>query len=59
MIVIKSGIGTCPECVGHQRVRYHLLQPIVGDPARLDRLWLCPLSHRERHVDLSPERDVG
>jgi hypothetical protein len=59
MVVIKSGIAACPECAGHQQYRYHIIQPIIGDPERLDRLWLCPLSHRERHVDLSPERDAG
>jgi hypothetical protein len=59
VVVLKTGVGCCSECGDQQRYRYQLIDLTNGGGARVDRLWLCPLRHRERNVDERPERSGG
>jgi hypothetical protein len=59
MHVLKAGSGQCPDCGGHQDYRYLLLDVTGTGQGRLDRLWLCPVYHRETDVDMTRYRDAG
>lgn len=59
MHVLKSGSGQCPDCRSPQTFRYLLLDVTGSGHGRLDRLWLCPVYHRETNVEVTDLRDAG